>query len=79
MAYGRRHMDLLTGFRVAYNTIVPVHTILEIYHAITGQLVTTMHSSEDEVNVSIFHPHAGGGYAYGTKEGKLGTVKHVDA
>ncbi|CAI9762994.1 unnamed protein product [Fraxinus pennsylvanica] len=28
-------------------------------------------SAEDEVNVACFHPSAGGGLVYGTKEGKL--------
>ncbi|TQE09758.1 hypothetical protein C1H46_004532 [Malus baccata] len=35
------------------------------------ELVRVLPSAEDEVNVACFHPFAGGGLVYGTKEGKL--------
>ena len=34
-------------------------------------LVRMLPTLDDEVNVAVFHPDAGGGLAYGTKEGRL--------
>jgi hypothetical protein len=31
----------------------------------------TLRSVEDEVNVALFHPRPGGGFVYGTKQGKV--------
>ena len=39
-------------------------------------LVRVLPSAEDEVNVACFHPAAGGGLAYGTKEGRLRILRH---
>ena len=47
------------------------HLILEIYRLSDMTLVRRVLSSDDEVNVAAFHPHAGGGLVYGTKEGKV--------
>jgi activator-of-BECN1-regulated-autophagy protein 1 len=37
-------------------------------------LVRVLPSADDEINAACFHPRAGGGIAYGTKEGRLRTV-----
>ena len=38
------------------------------------QLVRVLPSAEDEINAACFHPRAGGGIAYGTKEGRLRVI-----
>jgi len=78
LAYGRRHMHLLHTIVVDSETgsLLPIHTILEVYRVSDMQLVKVLPSAEDEVNVACFHPWAGGGIAYGTKEGKLRLLKH---
>nr|CAD1830859.1 unnamed protein product [Ananas comosus var. bracteatus] len=40
------------------------------------ELVRVLPSAEDEVNVACFHPLAGGGLVYGTKEGKLRILQY---
>ncbi|KAL7613983.1 hypothetical protein Lser_V15G08285 [Lactuca serriola] len=40
------------------------------------ELVSVLPSAEDEVNVACFHPLAGAGLVYGTKEGKLRILHH---
>ncbi|KAL6517158.1 hypothetical protein OROHE_017864 [Orobanche hederae] len=42
-----------------------------IYRVSDMELVRVLPSAEDEVNVASFHPSVGGGFIYGTKEGKL--------
>ena len=78
LAYGRRHMTLLQSIVADAETgsLLPVHTILEVYRVKDMQLVRIIPSAEDEVNVACFHPWAGGGIAYGTKEGKLRLLRH---
>jgi len=78
LAYGRRHMTLLQSIVADSETgsLIPIHTILEIYRVADMQLVRVLPSAEDEVNVACFHPWAGGGIAYGTKEGKLRLLRH---
>ncbi|XP_022875039.1 uncharacterized protein LOC111393636 isoform X2 [Olea europaea var. sylvestris] len=71
LAYGRRHSSLLKSVVVDGDTTVPIYTILEIYRVSDMELVRVLPSAEDEVNVACFHPSAGGGLVYGTKEGKL--------
>lgn len=39
-------------------------------------LARVLPSAEDEINAACFHPHPGGGLAYGTKEGRLRIVRH---
>uniref|UniRef100_A0A2P2JN07 Uncharacterized protein LOC105644455 isoform X3 n=1 Tax=Rhizophora mucronata TaxID=61149 RepID=A0A2P2JN07_RHIMU len=39
------------------------------------ELVRVLPSADDEVNVACFHPFAGGGLVYGTKEGKLRVLR----
>jgi activator-of-BECN1-regulated-autophagy protein 1 len=78
LAYGRRHMTLLQSIVADRDTgsLIPIHTILEIYRVTDMQLVRVIPSAEDEVNVACFHPWPGGGIAYGTKEGKLRLLRH---
>lgn len=71
LAYGRRHISLLRSLVADGGRITPVHTILEVYSVKDMSLVRVLPSAEDEVNVACFHPHAGGGLVYGTKEGRL--------
>mmetsp|Transcript_1199 Transcript_1199/g.3966 ORF Transcript_1199/g.3966 Transcript_1199/m.3966 type:complete len:415 (+) Transcript_1199:126-1370(+) len=76
LAYGRRHISLLRSLVHGSGSIIPVHTILEVYRVSDMELVRVLPSAEDEVNVACFHPRPGGGLAYGTKEGKLRILRH---
>lgn len=76
LAYGRRHSSLLRGIFVDGETTIPIYTILEIYRVSDMELVRVLPSAEDEVNVACFHPLAGGGLVYGTKEGKLRILQY---
>jgi len=40
------------------------------------ELVRVLPSGDDEINAACFHPRAGGGIAYGTKEGRLRIISH---
>ncbi|CAI9282531.1 unnamed protein product [Lactuca saligna] len=40
------------------------------------ELMNVLPSAEDEVNTACFHPLAGVGLVYGTKEGKLRILQH---
>ncbi|KAL1545297.1 hypothetical protein AAHA92_22040 [Salvia divinorum] len=71
LAYGRRHSSLLKSIVIDGDTTIPIYTILEIYRVSDMELVRVLPSAEDEVNVACFHPSVGGGFIYGTKEGKL--------
>ncbi|XP_058197400.1 uncharacterized protein LOC131313226 isoform X1 [Rhododendron vialii] len=71
LAYGRRHSSLLKSIVINGETSLPVYTVLEVYRVSDMELVSILPSAEDEVNVACFHPLAGGGLVYGTKEGKL--------
>jgi len=76
LAYGRRHISLLRSLVADGGSIIPVHTILEVYRVSDMSLVRVLPSAEDEVNVAAFHPMMGGGIAYGTKEGRLRILRH---
>lgn len=76
LAYGRRHSSLLKSVVIDGETTVPIYTILEIYRVSDMELVRILPSAEDEVNVACFHPSAGGGLVYGTKEGKLRILQY---
>ncbi|XP_011625679.1 uncharacterized protein LOC18440543 isoform X1 [Amborella trichopoda] len=76
LAYGRRHNSLLRSIVVDGATTVPIYTILEVYKVSNMELVRVLPSAEDEVNVACFHPLAGGGLVYGTKEGKLRILQY---
>ncbi|XP_050106274.1 uncharacterized protein LOC126585788 [Malus sylvestris] len=71
LAYGRRHGSLLKSIVIDGDTTLPIYTVLEVYRVSDMELVRVLPSAEDEVNVACFHPFAGGGLVYGTKEGKL--------
>ncbi|XP_061368594.1 uncharacterized protein LOC133311554 isoform X2 [Gastrolobium bilobum] len=71
LAYGRRHGSLLKSVVIDGEITLPIYTVLEVYRVSDMELVRVLPSAEDEVNVACFHPFAGGGLAYGTKEGKL--------
>ena len=76
LAYGRRHISLLRSLVAHRGSIMPVHTILEVYRVSDMSLVRMLPSAEDEVNVATFHPRCGGGLVYGTKEGRLRILQH---
>eukprot|EP00873_Tetraselmis_striata_P042308 jgi/Tetstr1/462572/TSEL_007558.t1 len=76
LAYGRRHISLLRSLAADRGSIIPVHTILEVYRVSDMSLVRVLPSADDEVNVAAFHPLAGGGIVYGTKEGRLRILRH---
>ncbi|CAK9140842.1 unnamed protein product [Ilex paraguariensis] len=79
LAYGRRHGSLLKSIVINGETSVPIYTVLEVYRGSDMELVRALTSAEDEVNVACFHPLAGGGLVYGTKEGKLRVLKYNGA
>ncbi|OMO51442.1 hypothetical protein COLO4_37666 [Corchorus olitorius] len=76
LAYGRRHGSLLKSIVIDGKTASPIYTVLEVYRVSDMELVRVLPSSEDEVNVACFHPFAGGGLAYGTKEGRLSVLQY---
>ncbi|XP_038713783.1 uncharacterized protein LOC120007553 isoform X1 [Tripterygium wilfordii] len=79
LAYGRRHGSLLKSIVIDGETTSPIYTVLEIYRVSDMELVRVLPSAEDEVNVACFHPFAGRGLAYGTKEGKLRLLQYDGA
>ncbi|XP_031283795.1 uncharacterized protein LOC116142505 isoform X2 [Pistacia vera] len=76
LAYGRRHGSLLKSIVIDGETTSPIYTVLEVYRVSDMELVRVLPSAEDEVNVACFHPFAGGGLVYGTKEGKLRVLQY---
>ncbi|KAM6565014.1 hypothetical protein CsatB_025012 [Cannabis sativa] len=77
LAYGRRHGSLLKSIVIDGETTLPIYTVLEVYRVSDMELVRVLPSAEDEVNVACFHPFAGGGLVYGTKEGKLRVLQYT--
>ena len=54
----RRHISLLRSLVPdGTSSIIPVHTILEVYRVSDMSLVCVLPSAEDEVNAAAFHPH----------------------
>ena len=52
------------------------HVVVEVVDARDpSRVVASVSSAEDEVNAAAFHPFAGGGIAYGTKEGRLRVLR----
>lgn len=48
------------------------HPVTAVYRARGDmQHISTMLSGEDDVNIARFHPDAGYGFAYGTKQGRV--------
>lgn len=79
LAYGRRHGSLLKSIVIDREMTSPIYTVLEVYRVSDMELVRVLPSAEDEVNVACFHPFAGGGLVYGTKEGKLRILQYDGA
>ncbi|KAK9069010.1 hypothetical protein SSX86_013126 [Deinandra increscens subsp. villosa] len=79
LAYGRRHSSLLKSIVINGETSSSIYTVLEVYRVSDMELVSVLPSAEDEVNVACFHPLAGGGLVYGTKEGKLRILQYDGA
>lgn len=54
----RRHISLLRSLVAdAGASVVPVHTIIEVYRVAAGMpLVRVLPSAQDEVNAAAFHP-----------------------
>ena len=71
LAYGKKHSSLLRSLVAQQNSLIPLHTILEIVRSDDMTVTRALPSTDDEINAAAFHPRAGGGLAYGTKEGKL--------
>ncbi|GFZ17643.1 transducin family protein [Actinidia rufa] len=70
---------LLTAWKVLYFPFLSVALFLpwaQVYRVSDIELVSVLPSAEDEVNVACFHPLAGGGLVYGTKEGKLRVLQY---
>ncbi|XP_076944564.1 uncharacterized protein LOC143615282 [Bidens hawaiensis] len=76
LAYGRRHSSLLKSIVINGDSSLSIYTVLEVYRVSNMELVSVLPSAEDEVNVACFHPFAGGGLVYGTKEGKLRILEY---
>ncbi|CAI0426723.1 unnamed protein product [Linum tenue] len=79
LAYGRRHGSLLKSVVIDGETTSLIYTVLEVYRVSDMELVRVLPSAEDEVNVACFHPSAGGGLVYGTKEGRLRVLQYDSA
>ncbi|KAK1426748.1 hypothetical protein QVD17_15427 [Tagetes erecta] len=79
LAYGRRHSSLLKSIVINGDSSLSIYTVLEVYRVSDMELVSVLPSAEDEVNVACFHPLAGGGLVYGTKEGKLRILQYDGA
>ena len=54
------------------NTHPPYHPVTALYRC-RGKMehVSTMLSSDDDVNIARFHPLSGSGFVYGTKQGRV--------
>lgn len=75
VAYGRRFISLCNLIAEG-RSLVPAHTIVEVYSTKNLQLVRVLPSLDDEVNVAAFHPVPGAGLVYGTKEGRLRMLRY---
>lgn len=49
----------------------PVHRVTRIYRWDDMKLLSHVESELDDVNIALFSPICGGGFIYGTKQGKL--------
>lgn len=49
----------------------PVHRVTRIYRWEDNELRSHVESERDDVNIALFSPICGGGFLYGTKQGKL--------
>lgn len=51
---------------------IPLHPVTAMYSTV-GKMthISTMLSSDDDVNIARFHPNSGMGFCYGTKQGRV--------
>ncbi|ETV95401.1 hypothetical protein H310_11278 [Aphanomyces invadans] len=49
----------------------PLHRVTRMYRWEDMSLVSHVESDADDVNIALFHPLAGGGFLYGTKQGRV--------
>uniref|UniRef100_A0A7R9W073 Uncharacterized protein n=1 Tax=Chlamydomonas euryale TaxID=1486919 RepID=A0A7R9W073_9CHLO len=75
VAYGRRYISLC-NLVAEGRGLVPAHTIVELHRTRDLEVVRMLPSLEDEVNVAAFHPVPGAGIVYGTKEGRLRSLRY---
>ncbi|RLN73595.1 hypothetical protein BBJ28_00023084 [Nothophytophthora sp. Chile5] len=57
--------------RIQRETEFPVHRVTRIYRWEDMTLLSHVESAMDDVNIALFSPICGGGFLYGTKQGKL--------
>ncbi|TYZ59124.1 hypothetical protein PybrP1_000049 [[Pythium] brassicae (nom. inval.)] len=57
--------------RLQRETEFPVHRVTRIYRWDDMKLLSHVESELDDVNIALFSPICGGGFIYGTKQGKL--------
>lgn len=76
LAYGKKHISLLRSLVAERGSVLPLHTIMEVFSVKDLSLVGVLPSGDDEINAAAFHPLSGGGLAYGTKEGRLRMLRH---
>lgn len=57
--------------RLQRETEFPVHRVTRIYRWDDMKLLSHVESELDDVNIALFSPISGGGFIYGTKQGKL--------
>uniref|UniRef100_H3HAW5 Uncharacterized protein n=1 Tax=Phytophthora ramorum TaxID=164328 RepID=H3HAW5_PHYRM len=57
--------------RIQRETEFPVHRVTRIYRWEDMALLSHVESAMDDVNIALFSPICGGGFLYGTKQGKL--------
>ncbi|RHY58851.1 hypothetical protein DYB30_004499, partial [Aphanomyces astaci] len=49
----------------------PLHRVTRMYRWEDMSLVSHVESDADDVNIALFHPLPGGGFLYGTKQGRV--------
>ncbi|TDH70828.1 hypothetical protein CCR75_001213 [Bremia lactucae] len=57
--------------RIQRETEFPIHRVTRIYRWEDMELLSHVESALDDVNIALFSPICGGGFLYGTKQGKL--------
>lgn len=62
-------------FFCARENMVSTHRVTRIYRWDDMKLLSHVESDTDDVNIALFNPIPGGGFIYGTKQGKLRVCK----
>ncbi|XP_051127767.1 uncharacterized protein LOC127249141 isoform X3 [Andrographis paniculata] len=75
LVYGQQHRTLLKSALSNGGKSVLIYTNLEIYRVCDMELIKILANAEEVVNSACFHPSVGGGFAYGTNNGKLRILK----